>query len=140
MTFCQLLLPKLGLLSTKLPFTKVTVCVSYSTSSCHRARAHFPGKCLLISHPATQEALYKDVILSLMAGSKVLGFDTEAKPSFLSGSRRHNPPCLVQLASEEVCVIWRLQIKGESCNYVGTNFPPLLRRILTSKDVLKVNT
>ena len=41
-------------------------------------------------------------------GRVVIGFDTETKPTFRAGEKNLNPICLVQLATPEVAVLFRL--------------------------------
>ena len=62
-----------------------------------------------------------------LKGTKVLGFDTETRPSFKSGEAY--PPALLQLASDrEVCIFQLHQIE----------FPNALNRLLANPDILKV--
>lgn len=66
----------------------------------------------------------------LLEGRKVLGFDTETKPSFRKGE--HHQVALLQLSSQNIVVLFRLiRIKDSSI------LDPL-REILQSKRVLKV--
>ena len=81
---------------------------------------------------SSEESDYRDHILKL-ADNKVLGFDTEQNPTFFRGETP-SWPCLVQLASERVCIMWRL---GQDA-VRSKRLPPLLQSILTSAKVLKV--
>ena len=143
MTVFRHVLQKLRLPANKPALTKATVgTINFSTSKFHFSevrfpKARFPGQCFLINNPAAEEIQHEKAIHSLLAGTDVLGFDAETRPS-LGRGMGNRPPCLVQLASEEVCVMWRLQVEKKSCSYVGGSFPPLLCNILTSKDILKV--
>ena len=144
MNFVCHVLQKLRLPANKPALTKAALSGNnFSISSCHSSevqslpKARFPGQCFLINNPAVEEIQYEKAINSLLTGNDVLGFDMETRPS-LSRGMCNRPPCLVQLASEEVCVMWRLRVERKSCNYVGRNFPPLLCNILTSKNILKV--
>ena len=104
-------------------------------------RANFPGKLILITNPLKEEATYKDEIRSLVSNSRVLGIDTETKPFFYSKDGcQSSPVCLVQLANEDLCIMWRLRRQRARSRYVGVDFPPILYSILTSKDILKVPT
>ena len=94
-------------------------------------RLLFPGKTYIISS-AFEEQTFVSVINELLR-NKVLGFDTETKPNFLKGNKVCRPPALVQLASNNLCIIWRLQRANRS-----ESVPPLLADILTSNDILKV--
>lgn len=88
-----------------------------------------------------EEAKYKDEILSLVSSSKVLGVDTETRPSFYSKHGcQTSPVSLVQLSNDDLCVMWRLRRQGVRSRYIGVDFPPILHSILTSKDILKVQT
>ncbi len=90
----------------------------------------FPGRLYLIPHPS-QEVKYLAEIRELM-DSSVLGCDTESKPKFhRSGSSR---PCLVQLASRDICVMWRLRRREVE----RKAFPPMLEAILNSPKITKV--
>lgn len=84
---------------------------------------------MIISNPQ-QEMQYEGFIRTLTQSS-VLGFDTEARPAFVS--KVVQKPCLVQLASSNLCIMWRLR----SMNASNGMFP-LLHRILESEDVMKV--
>ena len=84
---------------------------------------------VIISHPQ-HETQYENYIRTLTQ-SNVLGFDTETKPSF--ATKTLPKPCLVQLASSNLCVMWRLR----SMNASNGTFP-LLHKILESEDIMKV--
>jgi ribonuclease D len=56
-----------------------------------------------------------------------LGFDTETRPSFKKGSS--NGVALIQLATHDICFLFRLNIIG---------FPPDLIRLLSNPDMLKI--
>jgi len=57
----------------------------------------------------------------------VLGFDTESRPSFRKGNT--NSIALMQLAAEDVCILFRLNKLG---------FPKSLLQLLSNPDILKV--
>lgn len=57
----------------------------------------------------------------------ILGIDTETRPMFRKG--QHHPVALLQVASEKLCFLFRL-------NFMG--FPPCLSSLLADPDVLKV--
>ena len=84
---------------------------------------------MIISDPQ-QEIQYEDFIRTLTQSS-VLGFDTESRPAF--ASKVVQKPCLVQLASSNLCIMWRLRSMNAS-----NGLFPLLHRILESEDVMKV--
>eukprot|EP00731_Ephydatia_muelleri_P029533 Em0021g56a len=96
-------------------------------------RLVFPGKTFIINS-ACEEQSFANVISKLVR-SKVLGFDTETKPNFVASTKVPRPPALVQLACNDLCIIWRLQRCGSSRS---ETIPPLLADILTSSDILKV--
>jgi ribonuclease D len=56
-----------------------------------------------------------------------LGFDTETRPAFQKG--RAYGTSLIQIASDEVCVLFRV-------NKIG--FPPALERLLSDTNILKI--
>ena len=84
-------------------------------------RCRYPGQIVHIQHPAT-EAKYAGNIRKLLQ-SEVLGFDIEC-------SWTTNRPCLVQLASRELCILWQVNRRAQ--------FPALLHAILSSPRFLKV--
>ena len=86
-------------------------------------RATFRGRKIIVA--PGDEVKYRNHILKL-ANNQVLGFDVELHNLAL--------PCLVQLASERVCIMWQLSRKAVRTKKI----PPLLHSILTSPEVLKV--
>ncbi|GAP71771.1 3'-5' exonuclease domain protein [Candidatus Symbiothrix dinenymphae] len=58
----------------------------------------------------------------------LLGFDTETRPVFQKG-RTSNGTSLVQVASDDVCVLFRLN---------RMPFPPALERLLSDPGILKI--
>ena len=58
---------------------------------------------------------------------KMVGVDTETRPSFVSG--RSYKVALLQVSTEEVCFLFRL-------NYIG--FPDSVQRFLEDKNVMKI--
>ena len=64
--------------------------------------------------------------LKRISSEKVLGFDTETRPSFRKGEQHST--ALIQLAGNEVVLVIRLN---------RTGLRPALREILASKDVIK---
>lgn len=94
----------------------------------HFPAGAFSGRLLLISRPSL-ETNHLSAIHELM-DSPVLGCDTETRPQ--NGSR----PCLVQLASRDLCVMWRLRRREMR----REGFPPMLRAILRSPEITKVRS
>lgn len=86
-------------------------------------RSKYPGQMMVIG-TAARETDYVKSIRKLLH-SPVLGFDTEAKP------QEYKKPCLVQLASRDVCILWRLNSSSQ--------FPTILHGILSSPRFLKVS-
>jgi len=84
---------------------------------------------IVISHP-THEAKFKKYV-KVLSQNRVLGFDTESKPVFSPKAKLK--PCLVQLASPKLSVLWRLRTLNSS----NGRFP-VLCSILESKEILKV--
>ncbi len=65
--------------------------------------------------------------VSFLAKQKILGFDTETKPSFAKG--KCNAVCLVQLSTNETCFLFRLK---------DTNCLELLKPIFENENILKI--
>ncbi len=87
----------------------------------------FPGRLLLISRPS-HEIKHRDEICQLVESS-ILGCDTETSPAAFPQA-----PCLLQLSSRDLCIMWRLRrgdVKREG-------FPPMLQGILQSPEITKV--
>ena len=84
---------------------------------------------VVISHPSAERRLTH--YIKTLARNRVLGFDTESRPVFTPKAQLK--PCLVQLASSKLSVIWRLRTSNSS----NGKFP-MLCSILESKDILKV--
>lgn len=84
--------------------------------------AAFDGETVVVDHP---EQI--DEAVAYLRGCKVLGIDTEARPSFVRGI--HYPTALVQIASEERCYLFRL-------NKIG--MPASLAKIFSNKSICKV--
>lgn len=99
---------------------------------CKLPVARFPGECIVIS-TLEEERKHSSAIETLFK-KKVLGFDTEWSPR-----RPRRTPSLVQLASEDVCIMWRLCYQNQESLFVGEKFPPRLLRLLTSKKIMKVS-
>lgn len=83
----------------------------------------FGGRTAIIN---TAEDLTTDLLTELYS-APVLGFDTETRPVFKAGPR--NPTALLQLATEQLAVLVRLNTAG---------VPAPILRLLESPDVLKV--
>ncbi|MDR1762433.1 MAG: 3'-5' exonuclease domain-containing protein 2 [Dysgonamonadaceae bacterium] len=62
-----------------------------------------------------------------LSENKILGFDTETRPSFRKGNT--NNVALIQLASEDFCCLFRLNITGY--------FPHLIE-LLSNPDIMKI--
>lgn len=95
--------------------------------------ARFSGDCILISTPE-DEYIYASAIRSLFK-QEVLGFDTE-----WYSRRRWPKPALVQIASEDICILWRLRYRGQERPFVGTDFPPELFDLLHTRTIVKVSS
>ena len=94
--------------------------------------ARFPGKYVVVS-TLEDERTHSDAIEKLFQKT-VLGFDTEWSPR-----RPRRLPSLVQLASEDVCVMWQLCYQDQENLFVGEKFPPRLLHLLTSRKITKVS-
>ena len=95
--------------------------------------ARFPGDCILISTPE-DEYKYASAIRTLFR-QEVLGFDTE-----WYSRRRRTKPALVQIASEDLCILWRLCYHGQEKQFVGAYFPPELFDLLHTRTIVKVSS
>lgn len=65
-------------------------------------QTHYDGELILV-----REAAELEPALERLSRERVLGFDTETRPSFSKG--KAYPPALIQLAGEDVVVIIQLQ-------------------------------
>lgn len=81
----------------------------------------FRGKIIVVDSKKTFAA-----ILPCLAGEKVLGFDTESKPSFRKGHR--NKVSLIQLATADMAFLFRI-------NRIG--IPKELTDILADPEIIK---
>ncbi|WP_373775681.1 3'-5' exonuclease [Porphyromonas loveana] len=82
----------------------------------------FPGTIHLIDTPeAASDAVKK------LSAYRILGFDTETRPSFERGARPS--VALMQIATETDCFLFRLNI---------INIPDELQQLLENPDILKV--
>ena len=88
----------------------------------HLPRKVFNGNIFLID---TERKF--DIAIPLLQECKVLGFDTETKPSFKKG--KLNSTALIQLATSDKAFLFRL-------NKIG--FPDELAKILANDNVIKV--
>lgn len=82
----------------------------------------FEGNIVLVDDPVKLEAAVEELILQ-----KMIGFDTETKPSFKRG--QVNQVALLQLATAEKAYLFRI-------NKIG--LPLLLKGVLTHPKVIKV--
>lgn len=81
----------------------------------------YQGPLHLITSPKDVDAAVKKLM-----NHSLLGFDTETKPAFTKGESYL--PCLLQLASEEECFLFRLNLLG---------IPDGLIKLFTDKNILK---
>ncbi len=83
---------------------------------------NFPGKIVVIDTlPQAEKAV------AVLQKANVIGFDTETRPAFRKGQR--NKVALLQLSTDDVCFLFRLNIIG---------FCPSLLALLSSPEVLKI--
>ncbi len=85
-------------------------------------RDSFEGRIVVV-----QKEAEVDEAVNYLLGQKVLGFDTETRPSFHKGHM--NQVALLQVASRDVCFLFRLNKLG---------LPDGIVRLLTENSVLKV--
>lgn len=82
----------------------------------------FEGKIIVADNiEAAQEAC------ELLAKEHIIGFDTETKPTFKKGMT--NKVCLIQLATKNICVLFRL-------NKIG--IPACLHNLLSDSNTMKI--
>ncbi|MCQ2230924.1 MAG: 3'-5' exonuclease domain-containing protein 2 [Paludibacteraceae bacterium] len=84
--------------------------------------AHYEGTIRVVQSDA--EALKAVTFLSKQ---KILGFDTETKPSFAKG--KSNAVCLVQLSTNDTCFLFRLR---------ENNCLEILRPLFENENILKI--
>lgn len=84
--------------------------------------AHYEGTIRVVQSDA--EALKAVAFLSKQ---KILGFDTETKPSFAKG--KSNAVCLVQLSTNDTCFLFRLR---------ENNCLEILRPLFENENILKI--
>lgn len=85
-------------------------------------RAVYPGRIEVVDD---YQGMYEAV--AVLSKAKLIGFDTETKPSFQSG--RSNPVALLQLSTPEVCYLFRLR---------RLELPEPLVELLERTDILKI--
>lgn len=84
--------------------------------------AQFEGTIVVVQ--GEKEA--RKAVAALMK-EKVLGFDTETRPSFAKG--KSNAVCLVQLSTKQTCFLFRLK---------DNNCLPLLKPLFEEESILKI--
>jgi len=95
---------------------------------------HFSGRIKVVGDNDENDPEYLKRLLGLGTENRstsVVGFDSESKPSPMYSSSR-NPTALIQIASENACVLWRT---------VGPNrrrLPDFVRSVLEDSSVIKV--
>eukprot|EP00921_Rhytidocystis_pertsovi_P020640 GHVQ01032934.1.p1 GENE.GHVQ01032934.1~~GHVQ01032934.1.p1 ORF type:complete len:435 (-),score=36.02 GHVQ01032934.1:707-2011(-) len=90
----------------------------------------FPGRSVVIDTIASENAFrFSDLVDHNKPNGTVLGFDSESRPC-MYGQRR-NPTAIVQVASDNLCVIWNLKSLG--------GLPSNLHRILVDSNIIKVS-
>lgn len=82
----------------------------------------FEGKIVVVQGESEAERA-----VSILRGSPILGIDTETRPTFRKGAS--HPVALLQVASERLCFLFRIN---------ETGFLPCLVSLLSDPDVLKV--
>ena len=88
----------------------------------------FAGRIEVVESAAAVSACAALHAGALLAGCRVLGFDTESRPSFRRGER--HPIALVQLATAELACLFRIDPERA--------LPAALRELLECGDVIKV--
>ncbi len=85
----------------------------------------FPGKISVISPWSSREKV--DHAVRVLGASRVLGFDTETKPSYRKGES--HPIALIQVSTDRNAFLFRVHDSG---------IPPGLKRILEDPNILKI--
>lgn len=85
----------------------------------------FPGKISVILPNSPQEKI--DHAVSVLRGSRILGFDTETRPSYRKGES--HPIAIIQLSTERRAFIFRI---------VDSKIPKEIRQILQDPGILKI--
>lgn len=97
----------------------------------------FKGKVHVISCDNDENSYDAKNALDLILKSNVVGFDTETAVTF-NRNIDPLPIALVQIAIDDHAVLWRLRKQRRFL--FKNNFPPALKRILTSSAIKKVYT
>ena len=97
----------------------------------------FNGRVYVIDSENDQYKRKNQIAINSIRNSSVIGFDTESKVDFSKIGSNHSPISLMQLANEDIVILWRLRKEGK---FLHKQFPDALRDILTSNTVLKVGT
>ena len=86
--------------------------------------SHFPGEIIVVEkfRKVKEAARY-------LSTQTVIGFDTETKPTFVSGFQNRNTVSLLQLASHERAYLFRLQKIG---------LPREITAILSNSNIVKI--
>ena len=82
---------------------------------------HFEGEIIIVDDLKTLDNVFND-----LAGSRIVGFDTETRPIFKKG--KHNKIALLQLSTASKAYLFRI-------NKIG--FPQQLRSILSNRNIIK---
>ncbi len=82
----------------------------------------FPGKIHLI-----ESAAHTKIAINHLRKHKIVGFDTETRPSFRKG--HFNKMALIQLSTDEDCFLIRVK---------RTGFSNILKKFIEDKEILKV--
>ena len=95
----------------------------------------FDGRVIVLNSIEEEER-----IAGIFDTCEVLGYDTEAQPQS-SCSIARNATSLVQIASENVAVIWRLgqDAKTDGSGWHRQALPPYLKKLVNNSDVTKVS-
>ena len=84
--------------------------------------AHYTGSIVIVDKPDDVSAA-----VEALSSAKIIGFDTETKPSFKKGQT--NYVSLIQLSADDKCFLFRINMTG---------IPDSLKALLESPDVLKI--
>lgn len=118
------------LLSTDKRIVKTVISVTEIASL---VPSHFEGRIKVISDPHESDHGYLRGLLGLdsQKSTPILGFDSESKPVAMYSASR-NPTAMIQLASENACVLWR------TIGSKRRQLPEFVKSVLEDSRIIKV--
>jgi len=96
----------------------------------------YDGKIFIISSIKDEKKPNVQKALETLKKSNIIGFDTETAV-FFNENNNNNPIALVQLATEDTVILWRLR---QNRKYLRNEFPSSLKSLLKDNSIRKVGT